>query len=557
MKRTDGTAARGPVAISDGVARDAAAALLAALVVAAGATFALSWVPAGNDQALFVYYAERLRAGAMLYTDLWDNKQPGIFGFYALAGALLGEGWSAARTLYALWLGAGAGLCAWIARRVAPGTPAWLIAPLATAGLTVARTTLVHPAQVESLAGAPLAALLLLSIACPRGPAAERVRWIAMGALVGVVASLKLVLAPVPAAIVACALGWRLLRGELPRRTAAGAVALTLVGFAAVWGPILAWVAANGAWQEFRWTMLDYPRLALAQVEARTPANIVAALRWLAVSVGLMLPAAALYAVRSLRAPRSPAALVTAACAAWIVVGFAMFLTQRFSWWTTHMDLLVWPFGLLGALGAATLLRGASGGASGATAPGGSDRRTGGRAPSRALAALCVAAVGVNLVGHGARFAHSAAVDPEWPGPTSMQQAIAVALEVAATASTPCGTIYAIGDRAGVERATGLRQALPTHGLWFGAFLPAQAERLPGELKRARPDLVYYDANERLDFARKHPRAAAEIDAWLEADYEPGRVDPIGGRWWQRRAGADDASTCPARERFTIPAGAG
>jgi hypothetical protein len=540
MTRTDGATVAGPVATAAGTARDAAAALLAALVVAAVAALALSWVPAGNDQALFVHYAERLRAGEMLYTDLWDNKQPGIFGFYALAGALLGEGWPAARTLYALWLGAGAGLCAWIARRLAPGTPAWLIAPLATAGLTVARTTLVHPAQVESLAGTPLAALLLLSIAGTGGAAAERLRWIAMGALVGVVAALKLVLAPVPAALVACALGWRMLRGEMSPRAAVGAGALTLVGFAAAWGPILAWIVANGAWQEFRWTMLDYPRLALAQVEARTPANIVAALRWLAVSVGLMLPAAALWAWRSLRSPRSPAALVAAACAAWVAVGFAMFLTQRFSWWTTHMDLLVWPIGLPGALGAATLLRGASGGAA-----------------SRALAAACVAAVGLNLAGHGARFVRSAAADPEWPGPSSLRQAIGVAHEVAAAARTPCGTVYAIGDRAGVERATGLRQALPTHGLWFGAFLPAQAERLPGELRRGRPDLVYYDANERLDFARKHPRAAAEIDAWLEADYAPGRVDAIGGRWWQRRIGADDPPACPARERFTIPPGAG
>ena len=539
VARPDAAATTGTAPARTGIARDAIAALSIAVLAAALAAAALAPVAAGNDQALFVYYAERLRAGAMLYTDLWDNKQPGIFGFYALAGMLPGDGWPAARLLFAMWLGAAAGTLAWIARVVAPGTPAWVVVPVATVGLTLLRTTIDRPAQVESLAGLPLSALLLLVVAEPAGRTGRALRWIAVGALTGCVAALKLVLAPVPAAIVGCALGWRIARGDLGPGAAVRSGLLALAGFAALWAPILAWVAANDAWTEFRWTMLDYPRLALAQVERQDPANILGALRWLAITVGLMAPAAAWYGWRSLRAMRSTAALLTLACAAWVGVGLAMFLTQRFSWWDTHMDLVTWPFGLLGALGVCTLparTRGA--------APG--------RLPAWAAAAL-VGALALNLAVHGARFAQRLSADPEWPGPSTERDALDVAREVAATARAPCGTVYAIGDQAGVERATGLRQAIATHGLWFGAFLPAQAERLPAELEAARPDLVYYDGNERRDFARKFPHAAERLDAWLQAGYAPVREDPLGGRWWQRRVGPGDEASCPMPRPFTVP----
>jgi hypothetical protein len=524
---------------------DALLALLVAVVAAAIAAAALTPVYSGNDQALFVYYAERIRAGAVLYADLWDNKQPGIFGFYALGGALFGEGWPAVRLLYAIWLGAAAGTIAWIARIVAPGTAAWIVAPVLTVGLTLLRTTVDRPAQVEALAGLPLAALLLAILVEPAGRGGRAARWIAAGALTGVVAALKLVLAPVAAALIACGLAWRIAVRATGPAGAIGAGALTLVGFAVVWLPILGWIRASGAWDEFVWTMLDYPRLALAQVEVQKPAFIVGALRWLAVTVALMVPVAAFQAWRGLRAPRTRDGLVAIACVAWVAVGFAMFLTQRFSWWDTHMDLIVWPFGLLAALGCVRLLEARPAAAA-----------YGARAPRPWWAIVLVAAVAANVALHGARTLRSASSNPEWPGPAAEREALEVARAVAADAKTPCGTVYAIGDQAGVERRTGLRQAIATHGLWFGAFLPAQAARLPDELRDGRPDLLYFDGAERLDFRRKFPDASARIEQWIASDYVPLRADPLG-QWYQRRIGPDDAATCPAPRRFTIPAAAG
>jgi hypothetical protein len=156
---------------------------------------------------------------------------------------------------------------------------------------------------------------------------------------------------------------------------------------------------------------------------------------------------------------------------------------------------------------------------------------------------------------HGARFLQAASGSPDWPRPAIEREALETAHTVMAASITPCGTIYAIGDQAGVERETGLRQAIATHGLWFGAFLPSQVRRLPAELESARPDLVYLDGAERRDFAAGYPAQALEIERWLARDYTPDAVDALQGQWWQRRRSPQDATDCPMAQRFAIPGG--
>src|SRR5688572_17909808 len=62
--------------------------LVVALVVLAGLVNLP--VPFHGDQALFATYSARLYGGAVLYRDIWDIKQPGVFGFYFVGGSLFG-----------------------------------------------------------------------------------------------------------------------------------------------------------------------------------------------------------------------------------------------------------------------------------------------------------------------------------------------------------------------------------------------------------------------------------------------------------------------------------
>jgi hypothetical protein len=59
--------------------------------------------PFGGDQALFLLGAAALDRGEVLYVDFWDNKQPGIYFFFWLAGHLFGFSEAGVHLLELLW----------------------------------------------------------------------------------------------------------------------------------------------------------------------------------------------------------------------------------------------------------------------------------------------------------------------------------------------------------------------------------------------------------------------------------------------------------------------
>ena len=73
---------------STSLAKGSFAPLALGLVVLAGALCLP--MPFWGDQALFTVYARQLTEGAVLYRDLFDVKQPGIFAFYAFGGLVFG-----------------------------------------------------------------------------------------------------------------------------------------------------------------------------------------------------------------------------------------------------------------------------------------------------------------------------------------------------------------------------------------------------------------------------------------------------------------------------------
>lgn len=49
----------------------------------------------GFDSAAYSYVAQVLQQGGVLYRDIWDNKQPGIYWFYQSVAQLIGNDWRA------------------------------------------------------------------------------------------------------------------------------------------------------------------------------------------------------------------------------------------------------------------------------------------------------------------------------------------------------------------------------------------------------------------------------------------------------------------------------
>ena len=522
------------------IARPGISRRLAGVWLASALMTGLVW-PIGSalssDQALFMAMAEAIRSGATLYVDVWDNKQPGIFWFYAIAGDVFASGWSGLRVLYTLWLATAATLLSaalWVAL---PGTRAWMFGPVLTLGVAMLRANSETVGQVEDLIALPVAAIVLGCVLPDRNGRPAVWTWVAVGMATAVLAAFKLVLAPIAAAVIATTLLMRLRSREVSVAQAARAVGLSGVGFAVVAAAVLVYFSSRDAMPAFLWTNFSYPGLALAHAEPNSPAKLAASLGWLVKSTGLLLPAAALGAWVAVRSPRSPAGRLAAAGVAWLVTALVMIVVQKFSWWGYHMVMPVWPVGLLATIG---LTAAASTGARGR-----GYRKNG-------VLVLLAAVWMVVLVGS---YARKSVGDPDWPLSSDERSARATVRSVVAESTLSCRTVYAIGDLFGLQYATGLKQALPTHGIFWGAFLPEQAERLPDELRAARPDLLYIDVYQRKLLERRYPDAWSRLERWVAADYTRLDTDRLGGTWFRRSQPLAPAD-CPPPIPFVIPSGA-
>jgi len=496
---------------------------------------ALSW-PAGfgTDQALFSYGGSLLRQGATLYLDLWDIKQPGPYWFYAMAEGVFGPGWQGVWIAYALWLGLAALVGAAILLRCKERSAAWVLVPLFTVAIAVLRADRHFPAQVEALVPLPLLGIVWLGLAENGSTTNGWIRWLAAGVLAGVVAVFKLALLPLAAALFAVGLGWRAMRGELRWRTGAFACLCFAASLLAVAAVVALHFFVRGAWAEFVWTTFRYPALLLEQFERPPLRRLLESVRWLAVSSGLLVPAAlrALWlGSRSWRSDRDVLGQAVAAFAVWFLVAAVLIVLQKGSWWRYHMLLLLWPLGMLAAIGLIGVQW---------------------RLPAKAerngwwlSGAATAAALGLAL--HTVHFGWKLGWSQNWPMMAWDRAAIEQGALVARQVEPRCGTIYVFGDT-NLMLVTGLRMAIPTHGVFWEAYLQSQKARLTEELAAAQPDLIYLDAGTRRDLAPP----ATDLLPWLRSQYLPHASDAADGEWWERRRDLQP-TPCPKPTQFEIP----
>lgn len=169
-------------------------------LIALGALGVLvSFQPFTGDQALFASGARQLAHGDVLYRDVWDVKQPGIYAFYLGGGAIFGYS-EVALHLFELvvLLGFGVILATSLRARFARAGVAAAV-PVLVIGTYYATVGPVQLGQVESLIGIPL----YLTLWCAtRASGAHPRRWLlAAGIAGGAALVFKLVLAPVVVAI--------------------------------------------------------------------------------------------------------------------------------------------------------------------------------------------------------------------------------------------------------------------------------------------------------------------------------------------------------------------
>ncbi len=466
------------------------------------------FVPLTGDTALFLVGAEAMHQGATLYVDFWDNKQPGIFAFYYLAGVVFGFSQEGVRAFEILWWLAFSIISFMTLRRYF--NHKWLSAAVPVVFLSVyyAHLTPWIAAQLEVLVGFPIFVSVLL-LARPYRSGGGAVRGFAFaGVFAGISVAFKLALAPMFVVFVLIA------TVEHARHTRSGETYQFVIG---LWlgfalGVVLVLAAiclaflGAGALDQLIWTTFVYPPRALAASEGAPLGRLAGSLSWYAAVFAPWIPFVALAARKS---SRTDTTALNRLMWAWLIAGMAVILVQRFSWWTYHTPLLFVPTAVLAVLGIDGILIWLR------------ERANAGPRPRTFasillfLPALAATAVPMREKAEWLLDAHR---NPD-TGPAGFrshyeeyQQAVYKARVVNEDDALP-GKIYVFGSPL-IYVLSNRQQALPTSGWAWGIYLPEQWRTLPDDLIRYRPVYIYVSSRDRWFIDKHNPEVWPVLDKY-------------------------------------------
>lgn len=322
-----------------------------------------------GDQAMFVVYAAEINRGALLYRDVWDLKQPGIFLFYLMGGKLFGFtelGIHLFELLY--WLIFSVTLM--VTLRDYFRRPIFVrLTPLLTIGVYYTVCGSWHLTQVEGLIGFPLYLTLWATVKATRA----RNEFIKCSLLFvsglagGIVLVFKLILLPIVALFWLTLLIFLIARGDASLPKALFRTVLPVVfGLAILLAAVFAYFARHDALAVVNYTFFEYPVQAVTAFADRNRLTVLKeGLHWFITTflpLIILLFVWALAALKGLKASNKSLSgglmnrirqmdLTSVNLILWLLAGFGIVLAQRLSWWEYHYLLLLVPLGILAAKG--------------------------------------------------------------------------------------------------------------------------------------------------------------------------------------------------------------
>jgi hypothetical protein len=323
---------------------------LCVVVLAGGLT--LAW-PFWGDQALFTLYSREMTQGAVLYRDVFDVKQPGIFLFYAAGGLLFGFteiGMHVFELVY--WLTFS--VCAlvilrpYFATRWAPP-----LVPVFTVGAYYFGAGLLDIGQVEILVAFPiLLAWWLIDRADPTTTRGVR-RYVAAGLAAAVVVMLKHLYLLIVIAFLAYA-ALRSRRGGTSTRDLGRALTAFVISLAAPLILVLLYFAYHGQLGRIWWAYFEMAPAAQLLTPRRFDYLKLGMRRFLIAYAPLTILAVlgSIYVVRHRSGPQRDLAV---GMLLWGVVGAFAFIGLQ-GWPEYKWALFTVPLGTLGVLGVDSLV---------------------------------------------------------------------------------------------------------------------------------------------------------------------------------------------------------
>jgi hypothetical protein len=311
--------------------------------------------PFDGDQALFTIGASKINNGAVLYRDFWDLKQPGIFGFYLLAGKLFGFTEIGVHALELIYMTAFAVVLLITLRSYFESRAIASLVPAFTIGIYYCVARSWHLTQVEGLVAFPLfLSIWFASESSKHGGRARAGLVFLAGIMGGFVLLLKFVFLPILISISIAVIARTVLaRSErIPAAIVrfAGPCLVGLVLPLALGFLYFGRVETIGL---MKYTFFEYPSRAIAGLPGWRLSSFAKSLFWFLSTFAPLLALAFVWLSANLTKLRELLVqnLVFFNLVLWLLIGFLVIVVQRLSWWDYHYMIFVAPVGILATKG--------------------------------------------------------------------------------------------------------------------------------------------------------------------------------------------------------------
>jgi len=300
--------------------------------------------PFSGDQALFTIGALKMSNGAVLYRDFWDLKQPGLYGFYLLAGTLFGFDEVGIHTFELLYMALFSVVLMKTLRGYYANQSITGLVPLLTVGIYYGVSGQWHLTQLEALVGFPMFLSLWYSLEGPSPEPRSSWRFFVSGMMAGIVLLFKFVFLPIVAAFWLTTIVHATINDRQPLlSTLIRILTPVVLGMALPLFIIGAYFVSNSTAGLLYWTFFTYPAQLMRQPPYINP--VVNGLRWLISQFAPLLALASIGAYASFTDRRNSP--LTINLVLWLILGLAIILSQKFSRWEYHYLLFFVPLGIL------------------------------------------------------------------------------------------------------------------------------------------------------------------------------------------------------------------
>ncbi|MFO0936037.1 MAG: hypothetical protein U0798_05905 [Gemmataceae bacterium] len=493
------------------------------IFILAVAGWAATGTPFRGDQALYTKYAERMNGGEVLYRDLWEVTNPGVFWFYQLAGICFGFNEDGVHLFEWLYWVAFVQLVSFATRR-AHSLSRWPLAPSFLIGGVYYLTSCSDPSQLTKAEG--LVAFPLFLSAWLANMAIERSRphrglLLAAGMAGGLAVLFKFAFAAIVLA------GWLPVLVIATRRGMPFRLLPLVAGFLVPLAVAFAYLHAHGASDSAFRELFITPRTILQYAELAGFDRLANSIRWFCEVSSCVLAFALAGTFIHLGRRIDPMVL---SIGLMVLAAVPVILVQRWSWWTYHFLLLTVPISVLAAytwpaLNQVSLER-----------LGTPATRT-----TRVLIFSVISTLFLPVFGHGG-YAYLRLVKHRFGVTARDRQAARISAGRAyseaiqetdwfGNPNVRPGPIFVAGDPL-FHTFSERPMANAIHGWSLELLTPTLWQRLLDELRATRPVYVYVDTNS-YHYERLIDERFPQFRDWLRAEYREVRRTS-NGVWYER-----------------------